>query len=406
MNTLVVGAGQAGLAMSRCLQREGIEHVVLERQSVGSSWRERWDSFHLNTPGRINVLPDADVPGAADAFLHRDEWVAYMDAYRAKHELPIRCDVEVRAIVPAGAHYEVETQDGLLRARNVILCSGDQNAPRVPKLAAKLPEDIEQLHSQRYRSAAKLPPGAVLVVGSAQTGTQIVEDLLEAGRKVWLCTSEVGRPPRRYRGRDITGWIDALGMADQRPADVPAEERKAPQGMISGVAGGHSVSLQLLAHSGAKLLGRLAGIEGRTLHIGDELMANVAVGDASVAKLRAGVDMAIAKLGLDAPAAEPDPADRPYPGLEEMAGVRSLDLDAENIRTVIWATGFGGDFSYLPGEFLDEKGLPRHEGGVIEPGLYCLGLMWLRRRLSGLIAGVSGDAEAIVEQLKQAGRTS
>lgn len=403
-NTIVVGAGHAGLATSRCLQRRGISHLVLERDGVGASWRNRWDSFHLNTPSEINLLPDAEAPGAAGSFLNRDAWIAAMGRYRARHALPVHTDVEVRAVRSVGPRYAVETSRGTLEARNVVLCSGDQNVPRVPSLAHALPEDIEQLHSDRYRSAAQLPPGAVLVVGSGQTGTQIVEDLLDAGRTVWLCTSDVGRVPRRYRGRDITEWVQAVGMVEQRPGDVPESERSARQAMLSGTRGGHSISLHLLAYAGAKLLGRLVGIEGRSLTIGDELLANVAKGDQGAAKLRGALDAFIEKAGIDAPPHEPDPADSPYPGLEQMAAIRHVDLDAEGIRTVIWATGYGGDFSYLPADWLDDRGLPRHTDGCCRPGLYCLGLLWQRRRISGLIAGAESDAEYIVEHLERAGR--
>jgi putative flavoprotein involved in K+ transport len=193
-----------------------------------------------------------------------------------------------------------------------------------------------------------------------------------------------------------------IGMAHQPPEAVPQEERDAPQGMISGTEGGHSISLHSLARDGATLLGRLSAIEGRALRIGDQLTENVAVGDMGVAKLYAGLEQFIAKTGIDVPQAEPDPADQPFDGLEEMAAIRSVDLDEAGIRSVIWATGFTGDYSYLDAELLDEQGMPRHEHGVVTvPGLYCLGMKWLRTRISGLIPGASGDAEHIAERIAE-----
>jgi putative flavoprotein involved in K+ transport len=386
------------------LQRAGVSHVVLEREGVGSSWAKRWDSFHLNTPSQINVLPDGQAAGADDTFLPRDAWLAVLREYCKDHDLPVRTGVEVRALRSPGAGYEVETNEGTLSAQNVVLCSGDQNVPLTPALSAELPDDIVQMHSERYTSPSQLPDGAVLVVGSGQSGAQIVEDLLEAGRTVWLCTSKVGRAPRRYRGRELLHWMQAIGMADHRPADVPNDERQARAAMISGTHGGHSLSLQSLGNDGARLLGRLAGVDGRTLQIGDDLLANAAVGDEGAAKLRLGLDTYIEKAGIDAPPYEPDAADQPFEALSEMAAIRRVDLDAENIRSVIWATGFGGDFSYLPSDLLDARGLPKHDDGVCQPGLYCLGLLWTRRRISALIPGAAGDAEWLVQHMRDDGR--
>lgn len=399
-DAIIIGAGHAGLAMSRCLQRIGKAHLVLERSTVGASWRTRWDSFHLNTPSHVNLLPDAaELP--MDEFWSRDQWVSHLDGYRAQFELPVRTGVDVTAIQKLNDLYVVTTNDGAFRAYSVMLCSGDQNVAKTPEaLSAAMPDSVTQLHTSEYRNAASLPPGAVLVVGSAQSGGQIVEDLLESHREVYLCTSRVGRAPRRYRGRDVVSWMSALGIGDQGRDEVPPEERAARQGLISGTRNGHSISLHALAHQGAKLLGRLEGIEKSTLKIGDDLMANVTFGDEAAAKLRMGLDMAISKLGLDAPPAELDDADRPFDGLEEMSRQREVELESANIRTVIWATGYTGSFAYLPDEWRDDSGLPRHVDGVCDSeGLYCLGLQWGRRRISGLVPGVLGDAERLAEHI-------
>jgi putative flavoprotein involved in K+ transport len=401
LDVIVVGAGQAGLAVSRCLQRARLSHAVLEKESVGASWRHLWDGFHLNTPNQVNLLPDAKVPGDEDGFLSRDQWVDAMVAYSREHQLPIHTGVEVKSIRKTCTGYEVTTQDGMLQTSNVVLCTGDRNIPQTPKVAAQLSKDIQQLHSAEYRCAAQLPKGAVLVVGSGQTGGQIVEDLRESGRTVWLCTSKVGSAPRRYRGRDLFTWMHAAGLPEQRTTDIPPEDRGGRQPLISGAHGGHSVTLHSLGRAGARLLGRLQSIEGGRLKIADNLMANVAQGEVVAGKLRNLVDAFVEKAGLDAPPAQPDPADTPCERLEAMAAIREVELDKEQIRSVIWATGFGPSFSYLPKDFLNEQGLPQHEGGVIAPGLYCVGLVWLRRRCSGLIAGVAADAEFVVEQIQR-----
>ena len=401
LDAIVIGAGHAGLSMSRCLQREGLAHIVLERERVGASWRTRWDSFYLNTPNEITVLPDGEAPGSPEGFASRDTWVRSLESYAREHELPIREGVEVRSVTPIEGGYEVQTSHESLRAKNVILCTGDQNVPKIPAVAEQLPSDIDQRHCRDYRSAASLPPGGVLVVGSGQSGGQIVEDLLDAGRDVWLCTSRVGRAPRRYRGRDVTAWMGKIGMFDQKPGDVEPAERQAAQPLISGTEGGHSLSLPWLGRRGAKLLGRLSGVEGRTLRIEGDLLENVAFGDAFAAKICGGLDTFFEKAGVAAPKAESDPADEPFEGLDEAASIRELDLDAAGIRSVIWATGFGGDFSYLPPAFLNDSGRLRHTDGVCAPGLYALGLLWLRRRCSGIVAGAPGDAEAVVKHIVQ-----
>lgn len=405
LDTVVIGAGQAGLAMSRWLQKHDIDHVVLERGRLGHSWRaQRWDSFHLNTPNVINLLPDDDYGGDDPwGFVPATELVRYFEEYRDRHRLPVEEGVEVTAVRRAGNAFDVAAGERIWRCRNVVLCSGDQNDPRTPALAAKLPDDIAQFHTADYRRPDQLPDGATLVVGAAQSGVQIVEDLVDGGREVYFCTSAVGRAPRRYRGKDLIEWFQLAGLTEQRPEDLEdPDEIHARQPQISGTRGGHTVSLQQLARDGVTLLGRLAGVRGRVLEIGDDLEANVAKGDEVSAKLRGNLDMMISKAGIDAPPAEPDPVEAPFDGIAAMAAVRELELDRAGIASVIWATGFGPRFDYLEPGLLDERGRPRHREGVCEvPGLYCLGLTWLRRRISGLIPGVAGDAEQIAGQIAQ-----
>jgi len=403
IDTLVIGAGQAGLATSRWLQKRNIPHAVLERGRIGHSWRtQRWNSFHLNTPNLINLLPDDRYEGDAPfGFVPATELVRDFEAYRARHQLPIEEGVEVTAVRPVEGGFEVEVAGRVRSCRNVVVCSGDQNHPRIPPIAAQLPDDVVQLHAADYRCAADLPEGSALVVGSGQSGVQIAEDLLEAQRQVYLCTSAVARAPRRYRGRDLTEWMQMAGLGEQRPQDLEdPNEVRAAQPQISGTRGGHTLCLHQLARDGATLLGRLKAADGRVLQIEGDLQANVAKADAFSTKLKGMVDMLIDKAGIDAPPAEVDPVEAPFEGIAAMAAIRQLDLDEANIRTIIWATGFKPQFGYLDPSLLDERGYPRHQEGISDvPGLYCLGFTWLRRRFSGLVAGVDADAQHIVEQI-------
>jgi putative flavoprotein involved in K+ transport len=409
VNTVVIGAGQAGLAMSRWLSLSGVSHVVLERGRVGNSWRtQRWASFCLNTPNVINTLPgDRYLGDDPWGFGTRDELLAYLDDFGRRHDLPIVEGVEVTAVRSVGDGFEVEAGGELRRCRNVVLCSGDQNDPQTPALAAQLPADIEQMHAADYRRPNLLPEGAVLVVGGGQSGVQIVEDLLEAGRTVYLCTSAVGSIPRRYRGQDILAWFQEIGLSDQRPQDLEhPDDIYNKQPLTSGTHGGHTVSLPQLARAGATLLGRLDGVEARTLRIAGDLEANVAAGEALSTMLAGAVDRYIAESGTDAPPAEADPLHAPFDGIAEMAAVRELDLDDAGIRSVVFTTGFGPDFGYLDPDLLDERGRPRHLDGVCEePGLYCVGMLWLRRRVSGLLTGVDADAEFIAGRIVERNTT-
>jgi putative flavoprotein involved in K+ transport len=389
--------------MSRWLQKRGVSHAVLERGRVGNTWRtQRWDSFRLNTPNVVNVLPDDAYDGEdAFGFAPHASLLEYFEDYRRRHTLPVEEGVEVTAVRPVAGGFEVQANGAARACRHVVLCSGDQNSPKIPERAGELPDDVTQLHAADYRRASDLPPGVVLVVGSGQSGVQIVEDLREAGRTVYLATSAVGRLARRYRGKDTFAWMRISGLVDQRPEDLEdPEEVRARQPQISGTRGGHTVSLQQLARDGVHLLGRWRGARARTLYFDGDLEANVAKGDEASARIKTMVDRVIAKNGLDAPAAEPDPAEEPFEGIAAMAAVRELDVDRAGIRTVLWATGFGPRFDYLDPALLDESGRPRHVGGACEvPGLYCLGFVWLRRRGSGLITGVDEDAKHIAERI-------
>ncbi len=413
LGSVVVGAGQAGLAASHHLGRLGIEHVVLERSRIGSTWlSQRWDTFALNTPGWRSHLQPADQERQTsddDAFLSAAGFVERLEAFAGRHGIPVRTGVEVTGVAPAGAGGEgflvsVRGVDGEdeLRTRTVVVASGILNVPRIPPIAAALPAGLPQVTGAEYRNAGGLPAGAVLIVGSAQSGVQIAEDLVAGGRTVYLCTSSVGRMPRRYRGRDIFAWLGDTGFFDQVPGDLPDQRMVTwPQPHVSGVGPlGRTVSLQSLAAQGVTLLGRPTAVEGDRVLLDDTVGANIAFGDRISAETKAMVDRHIAAGGIAAPANEADPADTPHPDPAAVHSPAHLDLEAAGIGSVVWTTGFRGAFDYLPPAVVDTRGVPIHDRGVAPvPGIFMVGFPWLIKRKSGIIPGVWDDAATIAEQV-------
>jgi putative flavoprotein involved in K+ transport len=413
LDCVVVGAGHAGLAIASMLREQGRDFVVLERGRIGETWRsQRWESFRLNTPNALSLLPGQDLGGAPrDGFFTRDELVRGFEHYAEARSLPVTTGVAVTTVVQddAAAAFVVRgTQlgGGALSwpARSVVVAAGIQRTPRLPDFGRELPPGMIQLHSAQYRSAAFLPPGAVVVVGSAQSGCQIAEDLLAAGRNVYLCASRVARVPRRHRGRDITEWWVDAGFWDQTVADLedPAM-RLVPQPQVSGVGRhGHTVSLQQLAREGAVLLGRTLGVNEGRLELDPRLGAYVRFADERSAKFQQDVDAAILRLRGALPADEDDPADEPAPELYEASGPAQLDLRAAGVGAIIWCTGFTADFGWLRVPVLDAGGAPLHEGVVSPvPGLFLLGFPWLRTRKSGIILGIADDATCVAESVRR-----
>jgi putative flavoprotein involved in K+ transport len=411
IEAIVIGAGQAGLAASYHLSRRGIGHVVLERDRIAESWRsQRWNSFVLNTNNGLSLLP-GETTDAVDsgAFLARDAFVARLVAYADRHRAPIRSQAAVIRVetlpggggftVGVGANGELER----LVTRSVVVASGGQRVPRIPSIAADLPAWLRQLPAADYRDPASLPPGAVLVVGSAQTGVQITEDLLESGRTVYLCTSAVGRFPRRHRGQDFLDLLSLVGAFDIPVAQLPDPSVQfQPTPLISGVgATGHTVSLQGLAAQGAVLLGRPLTARGDRLELAPTVGPNVALGDRVSRETKAAVDDGLRRLNLAIPPMGPaDPADEPHPDPESIKSPAQLSLESAGISSVVWATGYRADFSYLPDSLVDDAGKLRHAQGICPiPGVYAVGLPWQSRRRSGLISGVDGDAAFVVERL-------
>jgi putative flavoprotein involved in K+ transport len=399
VEAVIVGGGQAGLAVSYYLRAFGVEHVVLERGRVGESWRSaRWDSFTLVTPNWMNRLPGYQLAdGAAREFLPREQVVDLLDGFA--RGLPVQTGTEVLSVDVGDGGYDVVTEAGRMTARAVVVASGGQRRPVIPGLASALSADIHQTHAGYYRRPDALPPGAILVVGSGQSGMQIATDLVLGGREVSLATSQVARVPRRYRGRDVHEWGVELGLYDQSAEAVrdPAEFRR-PHPMLSGAHGGQTLSYQQLARDGVRLLGRLAGADGHTLSFGPDLPQNIEHADQGAAQFRRLVDEYVAQAGIAAPPPDTDPAERAGPASGKTP--RTLNARAEQISTVLWCTGFGPDTSWLRVPVRRPDGTIEHARGVTAfPGLYVAGHPWLSNRGSGLLYGVAADAARVAQHI-------
>ena len=398
VDTVVVGAGHAGLAAGWALARRGVEHVVLEEGRIGQTWRtERWDSFRLNTARWMSRLPGQHVAEAdADGFDTAPEFADALQEFVRLHGLRVRENAgAARVELSSDGGFVVHVGGEALRARSVILATGFQRIPRRPELAATLSPRLLQLDTATYRSPAEVADGAVLVVGGGQSGCQIAEDLAAAGRRVLLSTSRVAWVPRRYRGRDTLAWWTASGFYDVRRADVGDEVLRIRQPLISGTDDGHSLSLQSLARAGVELLGRLRGGTGEELSFGEDVAEHARFADESGAALLRGVDEYIERAGIEAPEAETEPACAPLEGIGSDART-GLRLDREGVGTVIWCSGMRPrlDAAAIPG--LVQNGMiPHVDGATAVPGVYLLGVPWLRLRKSGIIWGAAADAEHV-----------
>ncbi|MCP4327070.1 MAG: MSMEG_0569 family flavin-dependent oxidoreductase [Alphaproteobacteria bacterium] len=400
IDTIVVGGGQAGLSVSWHLKRVGREHVVLDRGSTGDTWRRRWDSFCLVTPNWFCQLPgfpyDGDEP---EGFMLRDQIVDYVERYARSFDPPYREGVEVRRIGPSNdaGRFALDTSDGVLTADNLIIAVGTHQHPNIPAWGGKLTDDILRLHTRDYRNPAQLPDGAVLVVGSGQSGCQVVEDLSGAGREVHLSVGGAGRIPRRYRGRDILEWEAMTGYfetpVDEHPDGSAIRFKAHPH--LSGRGGGRTIDLRQLALNGVKLHGRVVDAAGDQVHLADDLADSLDAIDKACWEGLSKIDEYIDANDIDAPESELQPADwRPAP---EPA---TLDLGEAGIGSVIYATGFHPDFRWIDLPVFDERGYPRYERGVTDlPGLYFVGLHWMHTAGSGLFYQVGRDAEYVVDRL-------
>jgi putative flavoprotein involved in K+ transport len=390
VETVIVGAGQAGLALSRHLTDAGRDHVLFERGRVGERWRsERWDSLRLLTPNWLNALPGADRLPDPDGYLHRAGLVAHLEAYASA--APVRERAAVRRVRRLGDGYHVATDHGDWHARNVVIATGDCDLPRIPACAAEIPTGIAQLHAAGYRRPEQLPDGGVLVVGAGPSGQQLATELLRAGRTVVIAAGRHTRMPRRYRGRDVFAWLKATGQLDTRAGDVPdlASARRAPSLPVSGAGRGESLGLDRLARLGALVTGRLAGFDGRAALFAADLQRQVGDAERRQRRALARIDAYIERTGIAA--APPDAA----PPVDVGCGLRRVELGS-TIHTVLWATGYRRAYPWLDVPVLDTAGELVHRNGVTPaPGLYALGLRFQRTRRSHFIGGVGEDAAQI-----------
>ena len=413
LDSVIVGGGQAGLGVSYFLQQNGFKHVVLEQGRIGETWlTQRWDSFQVNTPNFVNALPGLPYNGPEpDGFWRTNELVDYFRRYTQHFELPVQTGVKVLSVDrdENGQGFIVRSRtDGQaersVSSRSVVVASGIQRVPKIPAIHSKIPGEVAQLHSADYRRPQDLPQDAVLVVGSGQSGCQIVEDLLSAGREVYLCTSKVGRAPRRYRGREIMEWWVETKFWDVTYASLEDKSiALAAQPQISGVGRyGHTVSLQHMAKQGAVILGRLQDVSSGTLILGDEAASHVRHADEFSQRIKDNIDRYLADMKITPPPLEDDPADEPDPQAKCVSPLRRLNLKESNINTVIWATGFTGDFSWIHLPILDGQDKPIHERGISsERGLYFVGFTWLNSRKSGTIYGIAEDAGYIANAIAE-----
>jgi len=393
VETLIIGGGQAGLAMSAHLGKRAVPHLIIERHRIAERWRsERWDSLVANGPAWHDRFPSLEFSDIdPNSFAPKNRIVEYFEAIAKQIKAPIRCGVEVKSVERKadGSGFRAETSEGVIEASNVVAATGPFQRPIIP---AVVPPDagIMQVHSNAYRNPGQLPQGAVMVVGAGSSGVQIADELLRAGKRVYLSVGPHDRPPIRYRGRDFCWWLGVLGMWDAKTREPGMEHVTIA---VSGAHGGHTVDFRKLAARGITLLGRAGPFKDGVMHCADDLARNIAQGDAHYLSVLDAADAYVAKNGLDLPEepearridANPDCVTDP---------ILQLNLAEAGITAIVWATGFAVDFGWLKADTFDARGIPLHERGVSKvPGLYFLGLPWLSRRASPFIWGVWHDAE-------------
>jgi len=393
IDTVIVGGGQAGLAISYYLKQRGRRHVVLERApAVANAWRnQRWDSFTLVTPNFQVRMPGAEYAGTDPfGFMPLAEVVKYFDAYVQNFSLPVRCRVEVGSVEKNPRGYLVRTNEGNYQAANVVIATGLYQSPKIPEFSRAILPGIKQIHSMEYKNPSALPSGAVLVVGTGQSGAQIAEELYQSGRKVYLSIGSAGRVPRRYRGRDINDWFTRMGMFDTKVGELKSPRAKfTPHPQISGKNGGESLNLHQFARDGVVLLGHIRDARNGRLIIAPDMKETLAKVDQFELDALKMVDAFIARTGLNGPPEVVSQLRDGY-GKEE---VDTLDLVVAGVKVVIWATGYDFDFSLVKLPVMDGDGYPIQQRGVTEyDGLYFLGMPWLHSRKSGILFGVGEDA--------------
>ena len=398
-DTVVIGGGQAGLAMSAVLQQRGREHVVLERRQVGKRWRtERWESLRFQFPNWSLELPGYAYSGEdPDGFAHWREILRVIEDYAARTRVPVREHTEVTGLRADDGGFALSVSDAAIHARHVVVATGPFQRPRIPQLAEGVAQSVLQTDPTRYRRPEDLPDGAVLVVGSGASGCQIGDELLRAGRTVFLSVSRHRRVPRRFRGKDVYWWLDRMGRFAQTIDSFPGREWP-PSTVVTGVCGGYDVNVRQMAADGIRVLGRVIGASDGTLAVARNANQVLDEADAAFAGfLAAARDYAAANRDLVLSEEEPT-GSTALPAT--VAEVESLDLRREKVAAIVWGTGYDYDYGWLRVPVVDHRGRPLQQRGVTQvPGLYFLGLHWMHTFKSGLLAGVGSDADYLAEHM-------
>jgi putative flavoprotein involved in K+ transport len=398
-DTVVIGGGQAGLAMSTMLQQRGLEHVVLERRQVGQRWRtERWESLRFQFPNWSLELPGYAYSGEnANGFAHWREILGVIEDYAASTRAPVREHTEVTELRADDGGFVLSVPDGTIHARHVVVATGPFQRPRIPQFSKGAPPSVLQTDPTRYRRPEALPDGAVLVVGSGASGCQIGDELLRAGRTVFLSISRHRRVPRRFRGKDVYWWLERMGRFAQTIDSFPGRQWP-PSTVVTGVSGGYDVNVRHMAADGIRVLGRVLGASDGTLAVARNANEVLDEADETYAGfLAAAREFAAANPDMDLAEEEPT-GSAVLPG--RVAEVESLDLRRENVSAIVWATGYDYDYDWLRAPVLDVQGRPLQQRGVSPaPGLYFLGLHWMHTFKSGLFSGVGSDAQYLAEHM-------
>ena len=395
-DVVIIGAGQAGLAMSRCLSDRGIGHIVLERGQVAERWRTaRWDSLRLLTPNWQSRLPGFHYDGPdPDGFMSMGEVVHYLERYAESFNAPVESGTRVTRVVATDGGFRITSDRGEWSARAVVIATGYCDLPRVPALASQIPGDILQVTPDAYRNPSALPPGGVLVAGASASGIQIAHELRQSGRAVTIAAGTHTRMPRMYRGRDIMWWLDKSGMLDETDEHVydVTISREQPSLQLIGTATRGTLNLAILKRLGVRVTGRMTAVDGGRVSFADDLVATTVAADVKLAALLSRLDAFAEHTRIEA--GEPEPFGPIWPEFTDAP--TALDLRGENIKTIVWATGFRRNYAWLQVPVLDTRGEIRHRGGITPAaGLYVIGLYFLRRRKSNFIDGVGADAEAL-----------
>lgn len=401
-DTVIIGGGQAGLAMSTVLQRRGHEHIVLERRRVGERWRtERWDSLRFQFPNWSIQMPGYTYLGDdPDGFAHYREILRVIEHYAASSRAPVREHTEVVGLAEDsdGMGFVLSLLDGSIHTRRVVLATGPFQRPFIPRMAHDVSASVLQTDPTRYRNPKELPDGAVLVVGSGASGCQIADELLHAGRRVFLSVSRHRRAPRRFRGRDLFWWLEKLGRFEQTIDTFP-DRRWPPSVVVTGVNGGYDVDVRRMAADGLVVVGRVVGASEGTVALAANANAILDEADQAYAGFLSAAREFVTKAKLQEDHAEESRADPP-PLPAALKEHDSLDLDRENITTILWTTGYAYDYGWVRVPVFDNGGRPVQNRGVTQvPGLYFLGLHWMHTFKSGLLSGVGSDAEYLAEHM-------